>query len=36
VTADPNGPLRRTAVRVLAVEALVLALLWLAGRYFGG
>jgi hypothetical protein len=29
-------PLRSTAIAVLSLEALVLTLLWLVGRHFGG
>jgi len=28
-------PFSHTAIKVLALEALVIALLWLAGRHFG-
>jgi len=36
MTAPENQPLtiRATAVRVLATEVLVIAALWLLGRYF--
>lgn len=31
---DARAPFRATAVRVLAVEAVVLVALWLLGHYF--
>lgn len=31
----PERPFSHTAIRVLLVEALVIALLWLSGRHFG-
>jgi len=37
VTQPPaEAPFRLTAIKVLVLEAIVIAALWLVGRYFSG